>query len=315
MEVQDVELDAKSRDVAKFTTHFQDREFRRKFLRMFFHFLGAGRSKMVDLANVTLENAALTYADFLRMRARALFIDSISWDLLPGKDSLRTFVNELYLLDTSNVERAVEYVHSEREQFFTTFCVDASSPLRALGDDFDSKLGLLNHALELWGVVRVEYVEMGYVRRREFSFASNVEGQTIAEAYGTVEVHLNEKVPPRKRQKVVKAKPVPLAKGMSTFSTLLFDDKRPASVPQVCPVVLAHGDVLAKVLLPAVNDILLRMEEDARLKKMRATLRDYDVSDVTQEIGPSGWRDINEVEVRVGMILCRKIPGPMPLRV
>ena len=75
-----------------------------------------------------------------------------------------------------------------------------------------------------------------------------------------------------------KRKLVKLAKGVSTFSMMLFNDKRPTSIPQECPVVRESADILAKVLLPAVNDILNRMEYTEQAVKAQQKFDDYRVT-------------------------------------
>ena len=75
-----------------------------------------------------------------------------------------------------------------------------------------------------------------------------------------------------------KRKLVSLAKGVGTFSMMLFKDKRPTSVPQECPVVRESADILAKVLLPAVNDILNRMEYTEQAVKAQQKFDNYRVT-------------------------------------
>ena len=84
--------------------------------------------------------------------------------------------------------------------------------------------------------------------------------------------------PLKKPKTAAKRKLVSLAKGVGAFSMMLFKDKRPTSVPQECPVVRANANILAKVLVPAVNDILNRMEYTEQAVKAQQKFDDYHVT-------------------------------------
>jgi hypothetical protein len=104
--------------------------------------------------------------------------------------------------------------------------------------------------------------------------------------------------PIKKPKMAAKRKLVKLAKGVSTFSMMLFNDKRPTSVPQECPVVRESADILAKVLLPAVNDILSRMEYTEQAIKAQQKFDSY--------TNVRARSDVNErvvVAPSVGMII------------
>jgi hypothetical protein len=91
---------------------------------------------------------------------------------------------------------------------------------------------------------------------------------------------------------------VKIAKGLTTFGTLLFNDKRLGSVPQDHRVVLGEmaADDLTKVVLPVVNDILLEMEKEDQLLKKQKNLDRYTVYH-------RFWEREESVEPSVGMIL------------
>ena len=267
---------------------------------------------MKDLHSDSLWFTDATYGritddTFTNMKARASLMDDISALLIPGETTLRDRVTEKHRLYASNVEKAVAFVYGAREGIFTILCADASSRIRTLGDDFESHLELLNHVLESWGFARVAQFGFG---RREFGFGyrftSTVEGLTIHEAYMVkADPTMLDRLPkkPRKRKKAPLVPLVPLAAGMSTFGTLFFNDTRPASVPQECPVVLAHSHELAKVLFPAVNNILLGFEEAERLSRRLVNLDRYDVRVQSTHDHLRGTPAVRKVDVCVGMVL------------
>ena len=93
-----------------------------------------------------------------------------------------------------------------------------------------------------------------------------------------------------------------LAKEVITLGTLFFDDKRRASVPQACPVVRANANVLAKVLLPVVNDILLKIARDEKLAKELAK-KQKNLDRYSVVLGPRRPRQY--VEPNMGMVLAK----------
>ena len=101
-------------------------------------------------------------------------------------------------------------------------------------------------------------------------------------------------VRPLKKQKVVKRKAVKrkvtLAKEMETLR-FLFHRRD-----------VLEEDVLARVMLPAVNDILLRLENDDKLAAKKINLARYSF-DVKISEEPYGGGKFQKVEPKTGMII------------
>jgi hypothetical protein len=94
---------------------------------------------------------------------------------------------------------------------------------------------------------------------------------------------------PLKKQRVVKRK-VPFAKETETLM-LLFDGRD-----------VLQEDELARVMLPAVNNILLRMENDDKLAAKKINLARYSFHvKISEE--PYGGSKFQKVEPKTGMII------------
>jgi hypothetical protein len=173
---------------------------RKKYYNTLLNFMGPETIKNTSLKDLGFVHDKETLIskgyDLDHVPERMTLMDKIVGILLgeynaPNNEK-RRFLAQGYPIDEAVVEEAADFVHREKEDFFTAFSIPANSRFRTLGDDKTSKFKLLNHILLLWGFSFIGSNNVG-----ERRVCCSIDGLHLSEIYTDVaKRHLGISLPP-----------------------------------------------------------------------------------------------------------------------
>jgi hypothetical protein len=171
---------------------------RKKYYNTLLNFMGPEDMKNISLKDLGFVHDKETLIsrgfDLDHLPERMTLMDNIVGILLGIRvnNEIRRFLPQGYPIDEAVVEEAADFVHREKEDFFTAFSIPANSRFRTLGDDKTSKFKFLNHILLLWGFSFIGSNNVG-----ERRVCCSIDGLHLSEIYNYIaNKHLGISLPP-----------------------------------------------------------------------------------------------------------------------